>query len=267
MQRVRRLLSRRSARRTERRFVTEGPKLLEEALLAGAEVELVFLDAADATDDLRALAERAAAAGAAVRELAPGVLGRISDAVAPQPIAAVVAMVDRPLQSLPAEGLTVVCAGLQDPGNAGTVIRSASASGVGAVVFCEGAVDVYNPKAVRASAGTLFHVPLAVGPDAEEVLARYRTLGVTTIGTVVNGGVAHDDVDWTAPAALMLGSESQGLVEALEGRVDRLVTIPMAAGAESLNVAMAATVICFEAARQRRANLSPAPRSMHGAAL
>lgn len=252
MQRVRRLVSRRSARRTERRFVAEGPKLLEEAMRAGAQIDVVLLDAGDATEDQRALADRAAGAGATVQELAPGVLARICDAVTPQPIAAVVAMVDVPLESLPSERLTVVCAGLQDPGNAGTVIRSAAASGTGAVVFCAGAVDVYNPKAVRASAGTLFHVPLSVGPDPDEVLDHYRTLGVPIIGTVVQGGIAHDEVDWTGAAALVLGSESQGLSPSIGGTLDRLVSIPMAGAAESLNVAMAATVICFEAARQRR---------------
>ena len=232
--------------------MAEGPKLLEEALRAGAAVDTVFLDTG-ADPAHRELADRAGRHGATVVELDAGVLARVSDAVTPQPVAAVVAMLHVPLEALPVGGLTLVCAGVQDPGNAGTVIRSASAAGSGAVVFCEGAVDIYNPKAVRASAGALFHLPVAVGPATDEVLAHYRGLGVTTVGTVVDGGVDHDRVDWTGPAALVMGSESHGLPASLHDRLDQLVTIPMDGAAESLNVAMAATVICFEAARQRRA--------------
>lgn len=253
MQGLRRLVSRRSARWEEGRFVAEGPKLLEEALRAGAGVETVFIDPAAAGGEHRALAEQAARSGASVREVDVGVLARVSDAVTPQPLVAVVAMVHVALPSLPADGLTVVCAGVQDPGNAGTVVRSAAASGSAAVVFCEGAVDIYNPKAVRASAGTLFHLPLAVGARPDEALGHYRALQVRTVGTVVRSGTDHDRLDWTRPAALVLGSESHGLPASLHDGLDDLVTIPMDRAAESLNVAMAATVICFEAARQRRA--------------
>ena len=233
--------------------MAEGPKLLEEALRAGAAVQAVFLDVRHATDDQRALAERAAQVGAAIRELEAGVLDRVSDSVTAQPVAAIVGMVHVPLESLPADGLSLVCAGIQDPGNAGTVVRSASAAGSAAVVFCEGAVDIYNPKTVRASAGALFQLPVAAGPTAAEVLAHFRGVEVTTVGTVVRGGIAHDRLDWTRPAALVLGSESHGLSPSLDERLDETVTIPMDRGTESLNVAMAATVICFEAARQRRA--------------
>lgn len=253
MQRLRRLVARRSARWEERRFVAEGPKLLEEALRAGAPVETVYLDGHAAGEWHRELAQRAAGAGAAVVEVEPGVLARACDSVTPQPVAAVVPMLHLPLGSLPLDGLTVLCVGVQDPGNAGTVVRSASASGSGAVVFCTGAVDIYNPKAVRASAGTMFHLPLAAGVEPAEALDQLGTRGVPRLGTVVNGGRDHDLVDWTRPAALVLGSESHGLPGSLDDRLDGRVTIPMHQAAESLNVAMAATVICFEAARQRRA--------------
>lgn len=253
MQHLRRLVSRRSARWEEGRFVAEGPNLLDEALRAGIAVEAVFLDARAGAED-RERADRAGRAGAHVHELDAGVLARVSDSVTPQPVAAILAMVHVPLETLPADGLTVICAGVQDPGNAGTLIRSASASGSGAVVFCEGAVDIYNPKVVRGTAGTLFRVPVSAGPPAEQVLGHYQALGVPTVGTAVRGGRDHDRVDWTRPAALVMGSESHGLPASLHARLDELVTIPMERAAESLNVAMAATVICFEAARQRRAS-------------
>ncbi|HET6963928.1 MAG TPA: RNA methyltransferase, partial [Acidimicrobiales bacterium] len=233
--------------------MAEGPKLLEEALRAGAPVEVVYLEGRAAGDRHREVAEAAARAGASVLEVEAGVLARACEAVTPQPVAAIVSMRHVALESLPLDGLTVVGVGVQDPGNAGTVIRSASASGSCGVVFCAGAVDIYNPKAVRASAGTVFHLPLAVGGEAGDVLDHLGARGVARLGTVVRGGRDHDGVDWTRPAALVLGSESHGLPGSLDSRIDGQVTIPMHQAAESLNVAMAATVICFEAARQRRA--------------
>ncbi len=233
--------------------MAEGPKLLEEALRAGTPVEAVYLEGASAGDRHHELAEKAARSGATILEVEPGVLARACESVTPQPVAAIVAMGHVALDSLALDGLTVVCVGLQDPGNAGTVVRSASASGSGAVVFCAGAVDIYNPKAVRASAGTVFHLPLAAGSEAAEVLDHLGARGVPRLGTVVRSGRDYDRVDWTRPTGLILGSESHGLPESLDDHLDERVTIPMHEAAESLNVAMAATVICFEAARQRRA--------------
>lgn len=253
MQRLRRLASRRDARWAAGQFVAEGPNLLEDALRAGAPVDTVFIDPAEARDRERDLAQAAGQAGASVLEVAPDVLARACDAVTPQPVVAIVAMRHVPLESLTTSGLTVVCVGLKDPGNAGAVVRSATASGSAAVVFCEGAVDIYNPKAVRASAGSVFHLPLVVGPRPEDVLDELGGRGVTRIGTVARGGRRHDQVDWTADRALVLGSETHGLPHALGGRLDDQVSIPMHYGVESLNVAMAAAVLCFEAERQRRA--------------
>lgn len=253
MQHLRLLAGRRAARWEHRRFVVEGPKLLAEALTAGATVEAVFLDE-NASDDHRRLAGRAADTGARMLETSAGVLSRACDTVTAQPVAAVVAMVDRPLADVDPSrpGPVVVAVDLQDPGNAGTVLRSAAASGSGAVVFCSGAVDVYNPKAVRASAGALFHLPIVVGVPATDALDQLGQWGLRRVGTVARGGQAYDRTDLSAPMALVLGSESHGLPAGLDDRLDERVTIPMVSSSESLNVAMAATVICFEAARQRR---------------
>lgn len=232
--------------------MAEGPKLVAEALERGAEVESLFVDDS-ATGRYGDLIERARGAGAGVAVTAPGVLARACDAVHPQPVAATVAMLHRELRAaVPARGLAVVCVDLHDPGNAGAVLRSAAASGAGGVVFCAGAVDIYNPKTVRASAGALFHVPVSIGPEPAETLEELSRLGVRRLGAVVDGGVRYDQVDLTGPAALVLGGEARGLPGTLLERLDQTLTIPMAAGTESLNVAMAATVICFEAARQAR---------------
>lgn len=235
----------------------EGPKLLAEAVRAGARIHAVYVDPSGASAPMTGLLEQAADAGAERFDLAPGVLSRVSDAVTPQPVAAIVAMVDVSLPALaaPAPDLAVVCVDVQDPGNAGTILRSAVAAGAQAVVFCAGAVDVYNPKAVRASAGAVFQVPLVTGPEPVEVLAQFGRDGLRRLTTVARGGVDYADCDLTEPTALVLGNEAHGLPPGVEEHVDASVSIPMVGPTESLNVAMAATVICFEAARQRRRHL------------
>ena len=230
----------------------EGPKLLGEALAAGAFIETVFVEG----EGNEALAEDAEGRGASVVEVQPGVLARAGDARTPQGVAAIVGMVDVPLSDLHVDDLrlAVVCVDLQDPGNAGTVLRGAAASGAGAVIFSAGAVDVFNPKAVRASAGAVFQVPVTVAPTAEEALDQMAGWGLRRMAADASSGRDYRDCRLSDPIALVLGSESHGLPASLVSHVDETVRIPMERGVESLNVAMAACILCFEAARQRRAS-------------
>ncbi len=255
----------------------EGPKLLEEALAASGAIEAVFLapgwDRAAASPDgapqpggggqgevgpevrLAALVDRCHSAGARVFELAPGVLERVAGTVSPQPLMAVCALPLAGIDRLRSDGpqLVVVCADVRDPGNAGTLVRSAWAAGASGVVCCEGTVDMWNPKAVRSSAGAVFHVPVVAGGAVEAVLDELGEWGLERWGAVAAGGTSYDELDLTHPCALVVGNESAGLpVAALGGHLDGLVSIPMPGGAESLNVGAAASVLCFEAARQRR---------------
>lgn len=248
VKRLRRLVGRRSARQAERAFVLEGAKVVSEALAAKAQLEALYV--VEGTED--PVIDRALAAGVRVVDLAPGVMEHVADTVTPQPIVAVAASVDVPLGEVRDAGLLVVCVDVRDPGNAGTVLRSAEAAGAGAVVCCGGSVDIYNPKTVRASAGALFHVPVVVGGDPVEVLDEIGGWGVRRLGTVARGGAAYTDTDLTGRVALVLGNEASGLPAAVEDRLDALVTIPMEGRSESLNVGMATAVLCFEAARQRR---------------
>jgi TrmH family RNA methyltransferase len=260
VQRLRRLLGRRSARQAEGAFVVEGAKVLGEALDAGATIESVYLDP-DAGAGLEPLVERCLAAGLRVYELEAGILARVADTVTPQPILAVVSTLDVGLAGLARAGesessaglgLVVVCVDLRDPGNAGSVLRSSDASGVDAVVFCQGSVDLYNPKTVRASAGALFHVPVVVGGPPAEVLGELGGRGLRRLGTVARGGEDYTQVDLRLPTALVLGNEANGLPSELATLLDGALTIPMHGMSESLNVGIAAAVVCFEAARQRR---------------
>lgn len=253
VQRVRRLLVQPSFRRAERAFVVEGTKLVGEALRAGAPVEGLYVAPEGRDDpavvDLVAEAERR---GIRMFGLGTGVIERATDTVTPQPVLAVAGALDRPLDDVRGAKLLVVCVDVRDPGNLGTVVRSAEASGAGAVICCEGTVDVYNPKCVRASAGSVFHVPLVAGGDPVEVLEQVGAWGVRRLGSSSNLGTPYDEVDLRRPAAFVLGNEAHGLGGAVAPLVDEWVTIPMHGRSESLNVSMAAAVLCFEAARQRR---------------
>jgi TrmH family RNA methyltransferase len=256
VQRLRRLVGRRSARQAERQFVVEGTKVFAEALDAGVAIESVYLDPTliGPDDTLHVLVDRAYAAGSRVYELEEGVLARVAGTVNPQPVLAIVSQIDVPLARLHQSqaDLVVVCVDVRDPGNAGTVLRSAEGAGVGGVVCCNGSVDVYNPKTVRASAGALFHLPVVVGGDPADVLDQLGAWGLTRLGAVATGGQDYTEANLDQPVALVVGNEARGLAAGLADRLDGLVTIPMAGRGESINVGMATAVLCFEAARQRR---------------
>jgi TrmH family RNA methyltransferase len=259
VQRLRRLSRRRSVRADEAAFVVDGPTLVGEALDAGLRLDEVLAEPRAPTG----LLDRAAATGAVVHQVHEGVLSRATDTVTAQPVAAIARFddvdLDHALDGLARPELVLVLAGVGDPGNAGTLLRSAEAAGAEAVVFCDDAVDPYNPKCVRGSAGALFRLRVvrsAPGPAAVEAL---RARGIRCLGTVVDRGTPYDRVDLTRPTALVLGSEAHGLSATLQEKLDAAVTIPMLGGTESLNVGMAGTVICFEALRQRRAAAEAAP--------
>lgn len=254
VERLRRLVRRRSVRTAERAFVLEGAKLVGEALDAGTTLEAIFV--AEGADGAGDLLRRAVDAGARVHTLGPGVLERVAGTVTPQPVLAIAPWCDVALDSVAGATLVVVAIDVRDPGNAGTVLRSAEAAGADAVVFCDGSVDVFNPKTVRASAGSLFHVPTVSGGDPADVLETLRSWGVRRLGTAARGGTPYDECDLTAPVALVLGNEAHGLPEGLDESLDGVLTIPMAGRSESLNVGMAAAVVCFEARRQRRTALA-----------
>ncbi len=240
-------------RQGERAFVAEGSKVVSVALDAGAPVEaLYYAPQVSADDRARVVVDQALGAGVRAYELGPGVMERVADTVTPQPLLAVVAFVDVALEALADASLLVVCADVRDPGNAGTVLRSAEAAGADGVVCCDGSVDVYNPKTVRASAGALFHVPVVAGGDVVQVLKRLGDWGVHRLAAMAHNGRDYTEVDLSAATALVLGNEAAGVAARLEPSIDETISIPMSGRGDSLNVGMAAAVLCFEAARQRR---------------
>jgi RNA methyltransferase, TrmH family len=251
VRRLRRLVQKRSLRWSEGLCVLEGPDLVESALETGQEIEALYLEAG-ATDDPRYtdLVERGSAVGVRSFVLAPGVMDKVADAKTPQPILATVRFRARALGELEFRGLTLVLHDVRDPGNAGTVIRSADAAGVDAVIFTGQSVDPYNPKTLRATAGSVFHLPLVVA-DLTEVIAHARESGVRSWAAVVRDGRPFLGVDLGGPVVVVIGNESDGLDDAALALCDDRLSIPMVGRSESLNLGVAASLIVFEALRQR----------------
>jgi TrmH family RNA methyltransferase len=254
---VRGLLQKRSTRWSEGVFVAEGAELLRTALRAGTPIESVYLAPEGENDPATVEAcDGALQAGARLFSLAPGVLERIADTVTPQPVLTVLPMLQPPTAPFdpdPARHpLLVVLVDVRDPGNAGTVLRTADAAGVDSVIFSGESVDPYNPKTVRASAGSLFHVPFAVEPDPLVLAASLRAGGYRTLAAVVRDGDDYAALDWAVPTALFFGNEAAGLGDDELEAIGGAVAIPMDGRAESLNVGVACAVMCFEALRQRR---------------
>ena len=241
-----RSLARRRIRQREGHFVVEGTRLIEEVVRAGVEPALVLYTEAWATMPAnQALLTILASAGESVWEVTDAVLTACADTEAPQGVLAVVPVVDLE----PRPGLILILDQVRDPGNLGTVLRSAEAAGVGQVILAPGTVDPYNPKVVRGAMGAHFRLAVA-SSEWPEIGGRVAGRAVWLADAA--GDVAYDEVDWTAPSALIVGGEAEGAgAQALAVATGR-VSIPMAGGAESLNAAMAGTVILFEAARQWR---------------
>jgi TrmH family RNA methyltransferase len=217
-------------------YVVEGVTLVEEALASGADVEAIFIG-----PDAPGYGDR----GVPVHLLAPGVVERVATTQHPQPVLAVVRLRPPPADLLASAEFVVAVYRVADPGNLGTILRSAEAAGVDAVTLSEGTVDPYNPKVVRASAGALFHVPVVTGVTPGEL----RRFGLRVIGTSSHHGVAYTEAVFAGRLAVVFGSEAHGLAD--DGAIDEWVRIPHGGRAESLNVAMAATLITFEVTRRR----------------
>jgi TrmH family RNA methyltransferase len=251
--RLRDLLRDPAARRREGAFVLEGPRLVADALDRGAALEAVYLGQ-NAREAFAGLTARVDAAGVPVLDLREGVLEKVGSTRTPQPVLAVAPIPGAVELDALAPGRVVVTVGLQDPGNLGTVVRSAEASGATAVVVARAThgVDPWNPKVVRGSAGAVLGVPVIAVDDAVAALDRLRTRGWRLVGTDSGAPVAYTDTDLTGTVAIVIGSEAHGVPDDVVGSIELVVAIPMAGATESLNAGVAASVLLFEAARQAR---------------
>lgn len=259
-----RKLARRAQRGKDRRFLAEGPQAVREAVAYGlvpgsdehAVVEIYLTpEAAERHADIVAAAHEARLP---VLTATDEVIAEICDTVTPQGIVALCRFLDTPFEEIlrARPRLVAVLAHVRDPGNAGTVLRTADAAGADAVVLTDASVDVYNPKAVRASVGSLFHLPVAVGVPIEHVVARLREAGVRVLAA---DGAGERDLDQEldegtlgAPSAWVFGNEAWGLPEETRALADEVVRVPIHGHAESLNLATAAAVCLYASARAQR---------------
>jgi RNA methyltransferase, TrmH family len=232
----------------------EGPQSVREALgLPGRVQELFVTDAADPD-----LVDRARERGVEVHRVDESVMRSMTETVHPQGVLAVCELLDVPLEDLLARQprLVAVCVDVRDPGNAGTVVRCADAAGADGVVLAGSSVDPYNGKAVRASAGSLFHLPVVVATDPSYAVESMRSAGLTLLATTGAGELDLDDAldDGTLAdrSAWLFGNEAHGLPAELLDLADHRVRIPIRGRAESLNLATAAAVCLYASARAHR---------------
>lgn len=235
-------------------FLIEGVHLIQEALKRAADVKTIVYDAERGIP--LELAEEASEAAADNKaewiQASRAVMAKCTGTDTPPPVFAVVSKLPVNKDGLyGADCLVAVLDGVRDPGNAGTIIRSADAVGADAVILGKGCVDLYNPKTVRSTMGSLFHLPI-IEADLTELLPEARARGVKLVGTSLQAEHTCYSYDWTQPTWLLLGNEAEGLSQAVRQQMDESVIIPMLGQAESLNVAMASTILMFEALRQRR---------------
>ena len=245
---IRSLAADRRERHRERLFVLEGVRLVADALDNGAALELVLYsgDQLLTTEAGRSLLERIQPL-AVTYEATPHVIGAASETVHPQGI---IALVRWPEIRLGRSGLVLVLDAIQDPGNVGTLLRSAEAAGVAQVLCLRGTADVYSPKVVRAAMGA--HFRLALEQDLSWNEADERLLVVDHIYAAdAEARMPYYAADWRQSSALIIGNEAQGLGEEARAHATKLITIPMRGRAESLNAAVAGSIILFEALRQR----------------
>jgi TrmH family RNA methyltransferase len=251
-----RRLHRRRDRDEACRFLAEGPQAVREAAAAGAVLELFgTLSALARYTELIELVEHTSARVSPVTEDALAVL---AETIAPQGLVAVCKAMDVPLAEALAKRprLVAVLAGVRDPGNAGTVLRTADAAGAGTVIFAGEAVDPYNGKAVRASAGSLFHVDVVRHGDPIAVVASLREAGITVLAADPYGRRDLDELAdegaLNTATAWLFGSEAHGLSGELADAADARVRVPLHGRAESLNLAAAAAVCLYTSARALR---------------
>jgi TrmH family RNA methyltransferase len=211
---------------------------------------------AEAAQRYTEILERATSAGLHVHEASPEVLAAMAETETPQGIVAVCRRteltLDEALEALPEDGVVCVLTHVRDPGNAGTVIRGADAAGADLVVVSDASVDVYSPKVVRSTAGSLFHLPIVVGCPVDEILAALGARGIRRLAADGAGTTLLHDADLAGPHAWIMGNEAWGLPEEVRARCDDVVRVPIHGLAESLNLAMAATLCLYASADARR---------------
>jgi len=254
-----RSLAQKSVRARQGLFLAEGPPAVREAVRWRPDLVRDLYVTDEAGQRYAEIVGAAADAGLAIRAVGADSLAAMADAQTPQGMLAVCRIPVADLDEVLAAGPRVLCvlAHVRDPGNAGTVIRAADAAGADAVVVSEGSVDAYAPKVVRSTAGSLFHLPVVSGMPVPAIVDRLRAAGVTVLAADGAGERTVDEVDLRRPHAWLFGNEAWGLSPEDRGLADDVVRVPIHGRAESLNLAMAATVCLYASARHGAGSADP----------
>ncbi len=252
--RAARRLGKRAFRDQDRRFLAEGPQAVREALRYAPGTITDLFTTATARGKHADLIAEADKHGIPVHDIADPVMAELAQTITPQGLLAICGFVDKPLEQVLSDQtrLVAILANVRDPGNAGTVLRAADAAGADAVIFADASVDPYNGKCVRASAGSLFHLPVITGVRLSETAARLRDYGLTIIAADGGAGrtlddqavrqALHQDTAW------LFGNEAWGLPADVRQHADAVVAIPIYGKAESLNLATAAAICLYKSA-------------------
>lgn len=235
-------------------YYIEGLRIVEEALKAGAEITEAAITEEFASDTRNSgILKRIEAAGIRILLMTAKLFREIADTETPQGILAAVRIRKYGLELISdRDGLYVILDSIRDPGNMGTIIRTADAAGFSAVILSKGCVDVYNPKVLRSTMGSVFHMPVCQYDDIAQAVRLLKSKGIRIFASHLEGKAEIFDADMTFGTAIVVGSEADGLSSEAAGLADMLVKIPMPGRAESLNASVAAGIMMYEAVRQRR---------------
>jgi TrmH family RNA methyltransferase len=252
-------LQRKKHRQQEGVFYAEGLRVVLAAVAAGAPIETIVYSSELLTSRRawRMLTEQQAA-GTACVEIAAKLFQSISSRDNPVGLGAIIAEQWTPLEELAArpDDIFVALVNVSDPGNLGTVLRTADAAGAGGVILAGQSVDPYHPTAVKASMGSLFHVPMALASDVEMLLSWASSRGISSLATSAGAKRSYKEAEYRFPLLLLLGSEGEGLPAAAIDAADQAVAIPMGGSASSLNLAVAAGILLYELSTELSTDLS-----------
>lgn len=248
-----RSLSESKSRKKEKAFLIEGIKMVEEALRDNLGVKMLIAAPSLVQHHGKGVLKLAESRGIDILWISERLMDALSESKTPQPVMAEVTMKQHSEEGLLSNeaGLIVIAHQLQDPGNLGTIIRTAEAVGASGLAITHNTVDPFNAKAIRASMGSILRMPVVPIGDIETFMKTCKQRGFQTVATVLAAEKTHFDVDLRKPTAVVLGQEGAGLPQDIMPGIDLRVRIPMAATIDSLNVATAAAVILYEAMRQR----------------
>ncbi len=258
VKRIASLLQKPRLRREEGVYIVEGIRMFEEA--PDEQIEEIYVSESFLSKNDKKLSGLCKHSGVCYEVIADSVFGKMSDTQTPQGVICVMKMpvysIELLMSGVEKTPLFMLLEDLQDPGNLGTILRTAEGAGVSGVIMTKGTVDIYNPKVIRATMGSIYRVPFIETDDLDAVIDTLKKSKVTLYAAHLDGSVDYAQCDYSKPTAFMIGNEARGLKAETAMKADCRVKIPMSGQVESLNAAVASAILMYESARQRRVIIS-----------